>query len=430
MFFGDTIICSGGLDLLRSELRNAVAQNLAAHPSAPQLGQMWFRTTDERPYWQTTAGAITFLSSNARLDQLTAPTSPVAMGGQRITGLADPTADTDAVNKRYADGLRAGIDLKDDVTSCATTNVTLNAVPATIGGETLSAGLRFAVIGQTQPADNGIYIYPSAAGQVAQRATDADTSQKLNTGASFWVRYGTQAGKRFTLTTSGDIFLGSTALTFVEDSASGVAGATAPMSLVSGNITLNTTARFALNGGNLDLASGVATPGTYTAITVDTYGRVTAGADIVAGSGVSVTNGDGVGGNITVAVAANYAGGSSISTVGTITSGVWQGAPVGVAFGGLGVNASDAAGRATARDNLAAAGVFRTTITGTGSATVFTITHNLNKATVDTTIRATNGTYVGQYIGATIARSSDNAVTITMNPAPVNGATFDVLVVG
>ena len=43
----------------------------------------------------------------SRLDQMAVPTAPVAMNGQKITGLADPTADQDAATKLYTD-VRAG----------------------------------------------------------------------------------------------------------------------------------------------------------------------------------------------------------------------------------------------------------------------------------------------------------------------------------
>jgi hypothetical protein len=43
-----------------------------------------------------------------RLDQLAAPTAPVGLNGQRITGLATPTSGADAVTKAYADAIGPG----------------------------------------------------------------------------------------------------------------------------------------------------------------------------------------------------------------------------------------------------------------------------------------------------------------------------------
>ena len=52
--------------------------------------------------------------------------------------------------------------------------------------------------------------------------------------------------------------------------------------------------RIALTGSTFDLASGVATPGTYRSVTVDTYGRVTAGTAPTTLSGYGITDAQGL----------------------------------------------------------------------------------------------------------------------------------------
>jgi len=51
---------------------------------------------------------------------------------------------------------------------------------------------------------------------------------------------------------------------------------------------------------------------------------------------VTLTNGDGVAGNPTVDIAATYVGQTSITTLGTVGTGTWQGTAVGATFGGTG----------------------------------------------------------------------------------------------
>lgn len=135
----------------------------------------------------------------SRLDQMAAPTAPVALGSQRITGLADPTGAQDAATKAYTDALVQGVAWKDSVRTLATTNVTVASPGASVGGVTMSAGDRMLLTGQSAAAENGIYVWNGAA-TPATRATDADSVADLN-GAAVFVTEGTSADTGWTLTT-------------------------------------------------------------------------------------------------------------------------------------------------------------------------------------------------------------------------------------
>ncbi len=106
------------------------------------------------------------------------------------------------------------------------------------------------------------------------------------------------------------------------------------------------------------------TNGLLTQTAADTFtGRTVTGT----ADRVTVTNGDGVAGNPTLDIAAGYVGQASIVTVGTITTGTWNGTDVAVTAGGTG--SSTAAGAVTnlGLDNtrIASVGI---TIDGGGSA--------------------------------------------------------------
>lgn len=58
---------------------------------------------------------------------------------------------------------------------------------------------------------------------------------------------------------------------------------------------------------------------------------------------IDVTNGDGISGDPTITVSATYVGQSSITTLGTITTGVWTGTTIAIANGGTGQTAKTAA---------------------------------------------------------------------------------------
>ncbi len=148
-------------------------------------------------------GAQQALAGNTRLDQLAAPIASVNLNSQRITSVADPTGNTDAVNKQYADGLRAGIRIKDAVKAATTANITLSGTQ-TVDTIALVAGDRVLVKNQTTASANGIYLVASGAWT---RATDADTAAELSDGATVFVQQGSQADTTWaqinTITTLG-----------------------------------------------------------------------------------------------------------------------------------------------------------------------------------------------------------------------------------
>jgi phage-related tail fiber protein len=94
------------------------------------------------------------------------------------------------------------------------------------------------------------------------------------------------------LSTNSTITLGTTALTFAQFSGAGQI--TAGDGLTKDGNTLNVatadTGRIVVNADSIDLASGVVTVGTYKSVTVDTYGRVTAGTNPTTLSGYGITD--------------------------------------------------------------------------------------------------------------------------------------------
>ncbi|AZS07968.1 hypothetical protein PBI_GRAY_118 [Gordonia phage Gray] len=126
------------------------------------------------------------------LNEHAAPTAAVAMGSQKITGLADGTASTDAVNKSQLDAIAAmaanGIAIKQPVLAVATGNISLTTI-TTIDGVTIPTNGRFLLAGQTDATQNGIYI--KNASNAAVRATDADAAGELAPGTQVFVTGGT-----------------------------------------------------------------------------------------------------------------------------------------------------------------------------------------------------------------------------------------------
>jgi hypothetical protein len=156
-----------------------------------------------------------------RLDQHAAPTAPVALNGQKITGLADGTAGTDAVTKQQLDAVATGLDVKGSVRAASTANVTLATPGTTIDVVTLVAGDRVLLKNQTTASENGIWVWNGAAVPMT-RATDADTSAEVNSGLFTFVEEGTaNSDSGWVLSTNNPITLGTTGLTFAQFSGAG-----------------------------------------------------------------------------------------------------------------------------------------------------------------------------------------------------------------
>lgn len=142
------------------------------------------------------------------------------------------------------------LDGKQSVRVAATGNVVLNGAQQ-IDGVAVVAGDRVLLPSQTLAKDNGLWI---VANGDWVRATDANSSAKVTPGLTVMVEEGTANGDSlWHLTTNAPITLGTTALTFK------------------------------MLAGRTGIAAG-----TYKSLTVDEYGRATAGAnpETLAGFGI------------------------------------------------------------------------------------------------------------------------------------------------
>ncbi len=147
----------------------------------------------------------------------------------------------------------AKLDGKQSVRVAATGNIALNGAQQ-IDGVAVVAGQRVLVAGQTAAKDNGIYV---AANGDWVRSVDSNTSAKVTPGLNVMVEEGTANGDSlWHLVTNGPISLGTTALSF---------------EMLAGRTGIQA--------------------GTYKSLTVDKYGRATAGAnpETLAGFGIKDT---------------------------------------------------------------------------------------------------------------------------------------------
>ena len=106
--------------------------------------------------------AAATLAGSLALSAIGVPVASVAMNSQKITGLATPTADTDAATKAYVDASSQGLDVKDSVKAASTANLTLSGTQ-TVDGIGMLADDRILVKDQTTQSQNGIYVVAAGA---------------------------------------------------------------------------------------------------------------------------------------------------------------------------------------------------------------------------------------------------------------------------
>lgn len=245
----------------------------------------------------------------SRLDQMAAPTAAVGFNSQRATGIADPVNAQDAATKGFVESLVATGNNKGTARAATTASLGLTSATATTitktgGLPTASDGVTFAAgdvilvkdetgAGATGAAANGLYIY--TAGATWTRATNADISAEVKAGLFVFVSEGTTNGNNgYTLTTDDPITLGTTQLTFTQTSGAGQTVAGSGLTKTGNTLDVASTGggSLTITADSINLTSGIATPGTYQSVTIDTYGRVTAGANptTFAGYGLSDTS--------------------------------------------------------------------------------------------------------------------------------------------
>ena len=214
---------------------------------------------------------------------------PLGMGTYRITGMGDPVADQDAATKAYVDTVAQGLDAKASCVLATTTNITLSGIQ-TVDGVTADSNDRVLVKNQTNAAENGIYV-ANLAGAWA-RSADANTWQELIAAYTFIEKGNTNANNGYVCTIPASGTLGTTAVTWAQFSGAGQIDAGAGLTKTGNQLNVGTvsSSRIVVGADAIDLATTGVTGGTYKSVTVDAYGRVTAGTNPTTLSGFGITD--------------------------------------------------------------------------------------------------------------------------------------------
>ena len=281
--------------------------------------------------------------------------------------------DNSLARKSYVDSVAQGLDIKDAVKVTTTTNITLNGTQ-TIDGISVLVDDRVLVKNQSNASENGIYLVKSGAWV---RANDLNTGLTVSSGIFTFIEQGITYGSSGWVLTTNSGTVGTDDLTFSQFSGAG-SSITASAGLIingSGAITLDTPAnvKSILNYlDNSDLTSysgssnitttGTITSGTWkgTKITDDyinsasiwsnkqsalTFGISDTNSVVVNGiaseNQLAIFTSSGIKGQSLInlksdlnlnlvenTAISSWNGSTNISTLGTITSGIWQGTKI------------------------------------------------------------------------------------------------------
>jgi hypothetical protein len=266
------------------------------------------------------SGGVTITATGTDQNIALAPsgTGTIVASGARITGLATPTATTDAATKQYVDdvaqGLRVGAASQvattanlpatyDNGTAGVGATLTLTSETTTIDGYTLVIGDRVLVKDQTNLPENGIYLVTQITGTtILTRAADFDEPAEMTGGAFTFVQNGTVYNNTGWVQIDPVTTVGTSDLEFDQFSGAGTFTAGTGLTLTGSQFSISDTTVTAGTYGN---ASQTVT------FTVNAQGQLTAASQQAVVANAETLSGTSL--NSTVV-------GSSLTSVGTLTS--------------------------------------------------------------------------------------------------------------
>ena len=306
--------------------------------------------------------------TNKTLSTGTSLSANLDAGTNKITNLGTPTNSTDAATKAYVDSVAEGLHVHEAARVYVAANIDLSTdleAGDVIDGVTLVAGDRVLVNGQTTQSQNGIYVVQASGAAV--RAVDFDAPAEVDSGDFIFVTSGTSYGNTGWVQTLKPATIGTDPISFTQ-----FAGA-----------------------------------GTYTAGAGLTLNGTVFSADVTPTSGnASLTNTGGA-----IEVKTDTTRGLSVDA-----SGLGINAGTGLTFSAGALTFSAGYGVRKFVDDI-----------GDGTATSYTISHNLGTRDVSVQIFENGSPYA--QVEADVEHATTNTVIVKFAVAP-NSAQYRAVIVG
>lgn len=310
-------------DAVNKAYADSIAQSLNVHGAAD------FATNSSVAYTYTTGGTLLTITTITGTDTITFSANhglninSQVRTGDTVTGTgltanttyyvtAEPALNQVKLSASFGGAnvtLTNGTGLNVGVTGDPGVGATLTGTPNSVdSGATLTVGQRILVKDHTTAAYNGAYTVTTVgtgSNGTWTRATDFDNGPtgEITSGDYVFVAGGTtNGGNGFIQTASPPIRMGKAGagyttftgdtISFTQFSGAGQITAGAGLSKTGNTLDVVSTGGGALtvSADSINLASGIATAGTYRSVTVDTYGRVTAGTAPTTFSGYGISD--------------------------------------------------------------------------------------------------------------------------------------------
>lgn len=416
----------------------------------------------------------------SRLDQMAAPTGSLSVNGQRITDVATPVLPTDAANKNYVDSLSQSLNVHGSADYATTSPVsytytsggTTLTITTITGTDTIAFGANHnlsigsqirtgdVVTGTGLAANTTYYVtLIPATNQVKLSSSYGGANTTLTNGTGLSVNVTGDPGVGAVLSGCPNTVDSSPTLTIgqrilVKDhTTSAYSGVYSVSTVGTGSNGVWTRSSDFDNGPTGEIAAGdyiFVASGTvngsngfvqtsnspvrmgksgagYTTFTGDSisFTQFSGAGQITAGAGLTKSGNtlDAVGtaNRITVNpdsidIASTYVGQTSITTLGTIGTGTWNGTVISPTYGGTGVN--NGSSTITLGGSLTLSGAFSTSLTVTGPTSVTLPTSGtlINSGVITLSSLAsigtiTTGTWNGSTIGVAYGGTGATALT-------------------